>query len=271
VIVFERVSYTYPGADAPALDDVSFDLAPGEVLAVAGANGSGKSTLARLADGLLTPSSGTVNVDGLDTAVDEDTWEIRSRVGMVFQDPDDQIVGTVVEEDVAFGPENLGVPADELRSRVTTALEAVGLTGLERREPHLLSEGQKQRVSIAGALAMGPAYLALDEPTAMLDPAGRRAVLDLVDRLAHAEGHGVLHVSHDATSIARADRVLVLEAGRVLFIGAPADLLSDEELLRRGGLELPAIGRLVVALRARGATVPAVAMDAESVVAALWP
>lgn len=271
MIVFDRVSYTYPGADAPALDAVSFRLAPGEVLAVAGANGSGKSTLARLADGLLTPSAGTVTVAGLDTAVEQSVWEVRSKVGMVFQDPDDQIVGTVVEEDVAFGPENLGIPAEELRARVTAALAAVGLTGLERREPHLLSEGQKQRVAIAGALAMRPAYLVLDEPTAMLDPGGRRAVLDIVDRLAHAEGHGVMHVSHDAAGIARADRALVLERGRAIFAGAAVELLSDPGLLRRGGLELPAIGRLAEALRRLGASVPVVALDAESVVGALWP
>jgi energy-coupling factor transport system ATP-binding protein len=271
MIVFDRVSYTYPGADAPAIDAVSFEIAPGEVLAVAGANGSGKSTLARLADGLLAPSAGTVTVDHLDTAAEGSVWEVRSRVGMVFQDPDDQIVGTVVEEDVAFGPENLGIPAEELRQRVTAALAAVGLTGLERREPHLLSEGQKQRVAIAGALAMGPAYLVLDEPTAMLDPAGRRAVLDLIDRLSHVDGHGVVHVSHDVAGIARADRALVLERGRVAFSGAPAELLVDEVLLRRGGLELPGIGRLAEALRARGSDVPIVAMDAESVVSALWP
>jgi energy-coupling factor transport system ATP-binding protein len=270
VIVFENVAYCYPGAARSALDDVSLRVEPGRVVAVVGANGSGKSTLARLADGLLRPSAGQVTVDGLDTSDDAATWEIRARVGMVFQDPDDQIVGTVVEEDVAFGPENLGVPAGELRERVGAALAAVGLTGLERREPHLLSEGQKQRVAIAGALAMRPAYLVLDEPTAMLDPAGRRAVLDLVDRFA-AEGHGVLHVSHDAAGLARADRVVALDSGRVFFDGKPGDLLADEGLVARAGLALPAIARLAAELRRLGADVPAVAMDAESVVAALWP
>jgi energy-coupling factor transport system ATP-binding protein len=271
MIVFDHVSYVYPGAEAPALDDVSLSISPGEVLAIAGANGSGKSTLARLADGLLVPSQGTVNVDGLDTSAGATVWEVRSKVGMVFQDPDDQIVGTVVEEDVAFGPENMGIPSGELRARVTSALAAVGLTGLERREPHLLSEGQKQRVAIAGALAMRPAYLVLDEPTAMLDPAGRRAVLELIDRLARGDGHGVAHVSHDAAGIARADRALVLERGRVVFLGTPTELLADADLLRRSGLELPSIGRLGAALRRRGMSVPVIAMDAESVVDALWP
>lgn len=271
MIEFDRVGYAYPGAEALALDAVSLALSPGEVLSVAGANGSGKSTLARLADGLLIPMSGSVTVDGISTAEGARVWEIRSRVGMVFQDPDDQIVGTVVEEDVAFGPENLGVAPAEIRERVTAALAAVGLTGLERREPHLLSEGQKQRVAIAGALAMRPAYLVLDEPTAMLDPAGRRDVLDLIDRLAHADGHGVLHISHDVAGIARADRAVVLERGAVIFAGDPAALLRDEDLLRRGGLELSGIGRLADALRGLGAHVPALAMDAESVVEALWP
>jgi energy-coupling factor transport system ATP-binding protein len=269
VIEFDKVAYSYPGAARPALEDVSLALEPGRIVAVIGANGSGKSTLARLADGLLRPGAGRVTVNGLDTSDEAATWEVRARVGMVFQDPDDQIVGTVVEEDVAFGPENLGVPTAELRERVGTALAAVGLTGLERREPHLLSEGQKQRVAIAGALAMRPAYLVLDEPTAMLDPEGRRAVLGLIDGFA-AEGHGVLHVSHDAAGVARADRVVALEAGRVFFDGAPGDLLADEALLVRAGLAMPAIGRLAAELRRAGLDVPAVALDAESVVDALW-
>jgi energy-coupling factor transport system ATP-binding protein len=270
VIVFDQVSYRYPRAEEHALDRVSLEVEPGCIVVVVGANGSGKSTLARLADGLLQPSNGRVTVDGLDTSDGSVTWDVRARVGMVFQDPDDQIVGTVVEEDVAFGPENLGVPAGELRERVSAALAAVGLTGLERREPHLLSEGQKQRVAIAGALAMRPAYLVLDEPTAMLDPPGRRAVLELVDRFA-AEGHGVLHVSHDAAGVARAGRVVALDAGRVFFDGAPGDLLADAGLTMRAGLDLPGVGRLAAELRRLGARVPMTAMDAESVVAALWP
>lgn len=271
MIVFDNVSYAYPGsAGRRALSGVSFRVSPGEVLAVAGANGSGKSTLARLADGLLLPDGGTVTVDGIDTAEPERTWDVRALVGMVFQDPDDQIVGTVVEEEVAFGPSNLGLERGEMRQRVDAALAAVGLAGLERREPHLLSEGQKQRVAIAGALAMRPSYLVLDEPTAMLDPAGRRAVLDLIDSLAHEHGHGVVHISHDAASIARADTALSLENGAILYEGPPSGLLDDAALLERSGLGLPAIGLLAVELRALGAPVPAGAMDAERVVGALW-
>lgn len=270
MIEFAEVGFTYPGADRPALDGVSLTLAPGEVLAVVGANGSGKSTLARLADALLVPGTGRVTVDGIDTADPETVFAVRARVGIVFQDPDDQIVGTVVEEDVAFGPENLGVAAGELRERVDTALAAVGLTGFERREPHLLSEGQKQRVALAGALAMRPGYLVLDEPTAMLDPAGRRVVLDLIQSLARTGGHGVLHVSHDVAGVARADRVVVLDRGRIAFTGEPADVLGDAEKMRQAGLAMPGIGQLASALRARGVAVPGDAMDAESVVGALW-
>lgn len=249
---------------------MSLRIAPGEFVAVAGANGSGKSTLARSCDGLLLPDSGVVTVDGMDTADPGATWHVRSRVGMVFQDPDDQIVGTVVEEDCAFGPENLGVPAAELRARVDAALAEVGLAGLERREPHLLSEGQKQRLAVAGALAMEPLYLVLDEATAMLDPEGRRAVIALVERVSRDRGCGVVLVSHDAAQVARADRVVGLEAGAVVFDGAPADLLGDAALLARLGLEVPPVGRLGEALRRLGRDVPRDALDAESVVDALW-
>jgi energy-coupling factor transport system ATP-binding protein len=240
-------------------------------VAVAGANGSGKSTLARLTDGLLRPTSGSVAVDGIDTMDADRVWDVRSLVGMVFQDPDDQIVGTIVEEDVAFGPGNLGVARSELRQRVDVALAAVGLSNLARREPHLLSEGQKQRVAIAGALAMRPAYLVLDEPTSMLDPGGRRSVLDLIDGLARRDGHGVLHISHDAAGIARADRVIVLDAGAVAYDGPPAGLLSDTVMLARAGMVLPEIGTLAQALRGLGAAVPAETMDAEGLVGSLWP
>jgi energy-coupling factor transport system ATP-binding protein len=271
VISFESVTYRYHGSDAPALYDVSFLLEPGEFVALVGANGSGKSTLARLCDGLLLPGRGRVSVDGLDTVDPAHTWDVRSLVGMVFQDPDDQIVGTVVEEDCAFGPENLGVPSADIRLRVDEALAAVGLVGLERREPHLLSEGQKQRLAVAGALAMRPRYLVLDEPTAMLDPAGRRSVFAIVESLAREGGHGVLLVSHDAAGIARADRVIGLDGGRVVFDGTPDGLLGDAGLMSSLGLALPPAGRLAAALRDLGRDVPLTALDAESVVAALWP
>lgn len=271
MISFESVTYRYREGDPPALDDVTLRVEPGEIVAIVGANGSGKSTLALMCDGLLVPDEGRVMVDGLDSADAASIWEIRSRVGMVFQDPDDQIVGTVVEEDCAFGPENLGVPSAEIRQRVDDALGSVGLTGLERREPHLLSEGQKQRLAVAGALAMRPRYLVFDEPTAMLDPEGRRSVMGIVERLGHEQGHGVLLVSHDAADVARVDRVIGLRQGRLIYGGAPGDLLADADLLASLGLALPPAGRLAAALRRLGCAVPVTALDAESVVAALWP
>jgi energy-coupling factor transport system ATP-binding protein len=212
-----------------------------------------------------------VLVDGLDTADESSIWDVRVKVGMVFQDPDDQIVGTSVEEDCAFGPENIGLPSAEIVSRVSAALSSVGLTGLERREPHLLSEGQKQRLAIAGALAMQPRYLVFDEPAAMLDPAGRRSAMRVIEQLAHERGHGVLLVSHDAADVARADRALALSTGRVVFDGPPDELLSDTELLRTCGLDTGSMGELGDALRASGLPVPVTALEAESVVDSLWP
>jgi energy-coupling factor transport system ATP-binding protein len=271
VILFESVTLRYRADAPPALDGASLHLDAGELVAVVGANGSGKSTLARLCDGLLLPTEGRVTVDGLDTADASTLMGVRQLVGMVFQDPDDQIVGTVVEEDCAFGPENLGLPSAEIRARVDAALAAVGLTGLERREPHLLSEGQKQRLAIAGALAMRPRYLVFDEPTAFLDPAGRRAIAEIASRLAHDGGHGVTIVTHDTAAVARADRVIGLVSGRVVFDGAPRDLLGDAGSMGRLGLALPSAGVLASGLRALGVPVPVTAADAESVVAALWP
>lgn len=271
MLAFLGVTLSYSPDAAPALDGVSLELEPGELLAIVGANGSGKSTLARLCDGLLAPSAGRVLVDGLDTADETVVWDVRSKVGMVFQDPDDQIVGTVVEEDCAFGPENLGVPRDEIVSRVSAALAAVGLTGMEHREPHLLSEGQKQRLAIAGALAMRPRYLVFDEPTAMLDPAGGRVAMGILERLAHADGHGVMYVSHDAADVAKADRVIALSTGHVAFEGVPGELLADAGLLRACGLAKGSAGALADRLRALGVPVPPIALDAESLVDALWP
>lgn len=272
-IAFEGVSFAYAagGAARRALRDVTLTLMPGELLAVVGANGSGKSTLARLCNGLLVASVGSVRVDGLDPADPESTWRVRSRVAMVFQDPDNQIVGTVVEDDVAFGPENLGVPAGDIRLRVDAALAAVGLTGFERREPHLLSEGQKQRLAVASALAMEPAYLVMDEPCAMLDPEGRADVLALAGALAHERGHGVLLVTHDVADVAVADRVAVLDRGSLTFLGDPEDLLGDGPAVAAAGLEMPPIGVLAAGLRELGFDVPRRAMTPESVVGALWP
>lgn len=270
MIHFDAVSFAYLNADGPtpAVDEVSFELAAGESLAVVGANGSGKSTLVRLVNGLLLPSRGTVSVDGMDTRDPSRARDIRTTVGVVFQRPDDQIVATSVEDDVAFGPENLGLPREEIRRRVDEMLAAVGLTGMERREPHLLSGGQKQRLAIAGALAMSPRYLVFDEPTSMIDPQGRVEVQGVLARL-HAEGRGVLLVTHDLMEAATCDRVMVLERGRQVFAGAPADLFGDVALLHALGLELPPLARLVGVLAAAGVPVSATATKPSAVVDAL--
>jgi len=270
MIEFNAVTYAYPGAATPAVTDISLRLSPGEIVALVGANGSGKSTLAKLANGLLVPGEGMVTVDGVDTRDAERVFDVRSRVGFVQQNPDNQIVGTVVEEDVAFGPENLGVPSAELRLRVDTALAAVGLTGMERREPHLLSEGQKQRLAIAGALAMQPSYLVFDEPTAMLDPRGRTDVLGVMCEL-RARGHGILHITHHLDDAAHADRVITLHSGGVVFDGAAEELFEDTARLESYGLELPPLAAIAAHLRTSGHQIPVAVTDASQLVEALWP
>jgi energy-coupling factor transport system ATP-binding protein len=269
VLEFVDVSYSYPGAEHPALEHVELSVAPGKVTALLGANGSGKSTLARMSNGIIVPQSGSVTVDGASAHDIETVWDVRRSVGMVFQNPDDQIVGTVVEEDVAFGPENLGISRPELRERVSKSLEAVGLSGLERREPHLLSGGQKQRLAIAGALAMDPAYLVLDEVKTMLDPQGRDDVDDIVRVLA-GEGRGVLMITHDLADLGLADDVVVLAHGRTVFAGDAAELVGRKDDLATWGLSLPPIALMAEELRGKGAYLPALP-SIEGMVDSLWP
>jgi energy-coupling factor transport system ATP-binding protein len=269
LIEFSHTTHVYPNSGRPALSDVSLRLEPGEHVAVLGGNGSGKSTLVRLANGLLLPTKGSVTVDGIDTHDPRRTREIRERVGIVFQHPDDQIVATSVEDDVAFGPENLSLPRAELRERVDEALTAVGLTGLESREPHLLSGGQKQRLAIAGALAMRPSYLILDEPTSMLDPVGRADVLSILRALG-AGSTGILHVTHDIADILEADRAVVLDEGALAWEGPVRGLLGEGALLERCGLELPAISQLALGLNEAGFPVALDASSAAEIVEALW-
>lgn len=270
MIGFIETGYEYrtTGGSVVALRGVTTTVSPGEIVTVLGPNGSGKSTLARLANGLLHPSTGRVIVDGIDTTDEDLVYDVRSRVGLVFQNPDNQIVATTVEEDVAFGPENLGVERSVMHERVASALAAVGLDGLEQREPHTLSGGEKQRLAIAGALALAPAYLVLDEPTAMLDLQGRADVLAVLARLRDG-GTGIMHITHHLADAASSDRVLVLTEGSVLYDGSPARLLSDDELLGRCGLTMPPIGRLAAGLRAAGVPVPVDALTAEGIVTAL--
>ncbi len=229
------------GAEVPgkvALNGVSLDIEKGSFVAVVGMNGSGKSTLAKCFNGLLIPTAGSVKVDGFDTADDSTIWEVRSRVGMVFQNPDNQLVSSIVEDDVAFGPENLGVDPAEIRRRVDDALKRVGMYEKKDRGAHMLSGGQKQRVAIAGAIAMRPDCIVFDEPTAMLDPKGREGVMSIIKDL-NAGGITCILITHFMNEAEQADRVIVLKKGKLLCDRTPAELFSDREMIERAGLEMP--------------------------------
>ncbi|WP_165055202.1 MULTISPECIES: energy-coupling factor transporter ATPase [unclassified Adlercreutzia] len=254
MISFEGVRFTYDGA-APVLDGVDLDVAAGEFVCVLGGNGSGKSTLAKHANALLMPDAGCVRVDGMDTREPESLYAVRATAGMVFQNPDDQIVASLIENDVAFGPENLGLPPDELRRRVTHALAEVGLEGFEKKETAALSGGQKQRVAIAGVLAMEPKVLLLDEASAMLDPRGRSGLLRVCAEL-HAAGMTVVMITHFMEEAVRADRVVVLEGGRIKLEGAPREVFAHVDELRALNLEVPFAADFSARLRAAGVEVP---------------
>lgn len=221
-----------------ALDGISLDIEKGSFVAVVGMNGSGKSTLAKCLNGLLIPTAGRVIVDGFDTANDETIWDIRSRVSMVFQNPDNQLVSSIVEDDVAFGPENLGIEPAEIRERVDNALIKVGMFELRDKGAHMLSGGQKQRIAIAGAIAMRPDCIVFDEPTAMLDPKGRVGVMQIIRDL-HSAGITCILITHFMSEAEQADRVIVLKNGKLLCDRTPAALFSDREMIERAGLEMP--------------------------------
>jgi energy-coupling factor transport system ATP-binding protein len=244
------------GSQVWALRGVDLTIDRGEFVAIVGSNGSGKSTLARHLNALLLPTSGEVRVDGMVTAEPEHVPAIRERVGMVFQNPENQLVASTVEEDVAFGPENLGLPRPEIRHRVDEALGLAGLEGQEDRPPHMLSGGQKQRVAIAGVLAMRPACIVLDEPTSMLDPAGSEETLRTMRRLARGEGITIVLITQSMEEAALADRVVVLRGGEVVLDGSPADVFSHEDDLAAAGLGLPAVAEIGRHLRERGIHVP---------------
>ena len=239
-----------------ALDHVTLQIAAGEFVAVIGRNGSGKSTLAKHLNALLIPSEGSCIIDGMDTRNSAHLWDIRQRVGMVFQNPDNQIVASIVEEDVAFGPENLGFPPAEIVRRVEESLRQVGMTEYRLHGPHLLSGGQKQRVAIAGVLAMHPRCLVLDEPTAMLDPVGRAEVLDAVCRLHREEGITVVYITHFMEEAVAAGRVVVMDAGRVILDGLPGDVFQDVDRIRDLGLDVPVSADVAAQLRRRGMNLP---------------
>ena len=270
IIRAEEVSFTY-GLDEEqgesqgkmVLDGIGLEIEKGSSLAVLGVNGSGKSTLAKCLNALLIPSEGRVLVKGMDTAEEEHVWEIRSTVGMVFQNPDNQIVSTIVEEDVAFGPENLGVPPEEIRKRVDRALEAVGLYELRNRFSHDLSGGQKQREAIAGVLAMEPECVIFDESTAMLDPQGRKDVLAIIGGL-RSRGITTILITHFMEEAARADRILILKKGKIIADGSPEAVFSREKEIRSAGLELPHAVRIRNLLREKGLEIPDQVTDMES-------
>ncbi len=259
LITVRDLHFAYRSADSdapPALAGISLDVAPGECLAIVGGNGSGKTTLAKHLNALLLPDAGEVRVDGIDTRDPDGAWAVRQRVGMVFEHPDNQIVAAVVEEDVAFGCENLGLPPAEIRARVDLALRTVGLEHLRRHPPHQLSGGQKQRVAIAGVLAMRPRCLVLDEATSMLDPPGRRDVMETALRLCRGEGLTLILITHAMEEAAAADRVVVLAEGRVALQGPPAQIFVRDRELRRLRLEPPELARLGRALASDGIPVP---------------
>lgn len=256
----EHLSFTYPAEEGQtstvALEDVSLSIERGSFVVVLGHNGSGKSTLAKHMNAVLLPSGGTVYVEGMDTRDEALLLEIRRRVGMVFQNPDNQIVANVVEEDVAFAPENLGVPSEEIRRRVDDALAAVGMSEFTRHAPHLLSGGQKQRVAIAGVIAMAPECIVLDEATAMLDPAGRREVLSAIRTLNQERGITVVLITHHMDEAMDADRLIVMNDGKLVIDGAPAEVFTQVEALRAMGLAAPNTVELLYGLRQGGMDVP---------------
>ena len=223
----------------PALDHVSIEIKRGEYISIAGSNGSGKSTLARCLNGLLLPTEGEILVDGMDTNDDDLIWDIRKKIGMVFQNPDNQIVSSMVEDEVAFGPENIGIENPELRKRVDNALKSVGMYEYRNREAHKLSGGQKQRIAIAGAVAMRPDCIVFDEPTAMLDPKGRSQVMKVIREL-NDQGITIILITHFMEEVAEADRVLVMKSGKLLADSVPEDVFADTNLIESAGLEIPA-------------------------------
>ena len=223
----------------PAIDHVSIEIKRGEYIAIAGSNGSGKSTLARCLNGLLLPTEGEILVDGMDTNDDDLIWDIRKKIGMVFQNPDNQIVSSMVEDEVAFGPENIGIENPELRKRVDNALKSVGMYEYRNREAHKLSGGQKQRIAIAGAVAMRPDCIVFDEPTAMLDPKGRSQVMKVIREL-NDQGITIILITHFMEEVAEADRVLVVKSGKLLADSVPEDVFADTNLIESAGLEIPA-------------------------------
>ena len=263
IISFKNVHFTYPGDDQESLCGIDLDIAAGSFVAVLGHNGSGKSTLAKHMNAILVPDEGQVLIDGIDTADEDRVIDVRRTVGMVFQNPDNQIVANVVEDDVAFAPENLGVPPEEIRRRVDEALKQVDMYDFRMHAPHLLSGGQKQRVAIAGVIAMQPRIIVLDEPTAMLDPQGRAEVIGTITKLCRENGMTVVLITHHMDECVGADRLIVMSNGHIVADGTPKDVFADVALMDREGLSVPATVRLVHELRDAGWALPEDELDVE--------
>ncbi len=262
-IEIKNLNFSYPGDEekpaVPVLHDITLDIYKGEFVTVLGRNGSGKSTLAKIINMILTPDSGSVIIDGKDIAVeltDEELMAVRKRVGMVFQNPDNQLVATIVEEDVAFGPENLGLPSEEIRRRVDEALSTVGMTEFARHSPHQLSGGQKQRIAIAGIIAMLPECIIFDESTAMLDPSGRREVMNTIEKLNREKGITVIAITHNMEEAVCSDRIVVVDQGRIVKEGTPQEVFSAPYELWDLGLNVPQVTELFDMLRCLGAELP---------------
>lgn len=263
IISFKNVHFTYPGDDQESLCGIDLDIAAGSFVAVLGHNGSGKSTLAKHMNAILVPDEGQVLIDGIDTADEERVIDVRRTVGMVFQNPDNQIVANVVEDDVSFAPENLGVPPEEIRRRVDEALKQVDMYDFRMHAPHLLSGGQKQRVAIAGVIAMQPRIIVLDEPTAMLDPQGRAEVIGTITKLCRENGMTVVLITHHMDECVGADRLIVMSNGHIVADGTPKDVFADVALMDREGLSVPATVRLMHELRDAGWALPEDELDVE--------
>lgn len=254
-----------------AIDELDLDIETGSFVAILGHNGSGKSTFAKQINGLLLPTEGTVWVSGMDTSDEEQIWEIRKKAGMVFQNPDNQIIGNVVEEDVGFGPENIGVPTDDIWKRVDESLEAVNMTAYRYKSPNKLSGGQKQRVAIAGVMAMRPQCIILDEPTAMLDPNGRKEVIHTVHELNKKEGITVLLITHYMEEVIDADRVIVMDDGHLVMDGTPREIFSRVKELKQYRLDVPQVTELAYELREGGLDIPEGILTQQELTDALLP
>lgn len=254
IVKVNNISFEYITDETKlkAIDNLNLEVKKGEFVAIIGHNGSGKSTLSKNLNAILMPSEGSILIDGLDTKEEDNLWSIRQTAGMVFQNPDNQIVATVVEEDVAFGPENLGIEPHEIRDRVKESLKSVGMYELKDRQPHLLSGGQKQRVAIAGIIAMKPKCIIFDEATAMLDPSGRKEVMKTIKRLNKEENITTLHITHFMEEAVEADRVIVMEKGKKILEGTPREVFSNIEMLRNIGLDVPCMTELSSLLKQEG-------------------